>query len=94
MPAEPEVTGKSRQEIEDLLAGAKRARLLDLIHELANVEPHYSPRTVGRAREMSARTITELCRAGKIPGVHKPLVNGWRISRSGLKQWDEQTRVT
>ena len=91
---EIDVVGKSRDEINQATANVRRAGLLDLIHELANVEPHYSPRTIARQREMSPRRLVEMCKAGEMPGTHKPMQNGWRISRSGLWEWDMLTCVT
>lgn len=88
-----DLRGKSRDEIDHLTKGWRRDRFLDAIHELATIEPHYSPRTVAKAREMRPLTIAKLCANGTIPDCHKPLQNGWRIPDSSLRKWDKATRV-
>ena len=94
MSARLDVRGKSREEIAELLRSARRERLYELIYELATLEEHFTPKEIARARRLSPRAVLNFCRAGKIPGAHKPLENGWRISRRGLEQWDQDTCVT
>jgi acetolactate synthase small subunit len=86
--------GKSRDEIARAVARKRPEELVDIITELATIEPHFSPKTIARARQMSQRRIVEMCRTGEMPGAHKPLANGWRVALSGIRQWDESTAVT
>ena len=89
-----DVRGKSREELDVLLAGVRRERLYDLIHELATLEEHFTPLELARARRMPKRTIVQMCVQGRIPGTHKPDASKWRISRRGVEQWDASTQVT
>lgn len=88
------LAGKSHQEIAHLTRNLTREQLVEELYQLATLEPHYSPGTIAAAREMSKRKIVELIQKGVIPGAHKPLENGWRVSHSGVRQWDAQTQVT
>jgi hypothetical protein len=89
-----DVRGKSREQIGELLRSKRRDGLLDLIYQLANIEDHFTPLEVARARRMEKYAVVALCRDGKIPGTHKPSANQWRISASGLEEWDRSTCVT
>jgi hypothetical protein len=85
--------GKSRDEIEAALRTKTRGELVDLIHSLVAFEPHFSPSTVARRREISKDTVIELCKNGTIPRVHKPIKNSWRIPLSSIREWDVQTAI-
>lgn len=86
--------GKSREQIESMLGPSyRRADLLDLIFQLASIEPHFSPSTIAAAREMTTAKVLKLIKEGAIPGVHKPLDNGYRVSLSGIRAWDKKTAV-
>lgn len=87
------VIGQSRETIERLTQSFSRQDLLDLVHQLATWEPKFSPSTVASLCEMTPRAIVARIKDGTIKGAHKPLDNGWRISLSGLREWDEQTAV-
>lgn len=87
-----DLRGKSRDEIAELTKRWKPDRFVAALHELATIEPFFSPRTVAKAREMSPRVIAELCRSGVIRA-HRPLENGWRIPLSAVREWDGRTAV-
>lgn len=89
-----EVRGMTQEQIAERLKNAPRARIYQLIHELVAIEEHFTPAEVARARRLSKRKVVELCAQGSIPGAHKPLDNGRRISATGIAQWDDNTRVT
>jgi hypothetical protein len=84
--------GLSRDRIAAALARKRHDELIDIIAELATLEPHFSPRTVARARGLSQRRIVAMCRSQTLRA-HKPLPNGWRIPLSAIHEWDAQTAV-
>jgi hypothetical protein len=86
--------GKSRPEIERALRNKDRPELLDLIFELATMEPHFSVSQVARARKLSRDTILEKIRKHEIPRVHRPVKNALRIPISAIQEWDQNTQVT
>lgn len=93
MSAKITVIGKSREAIAQALRKKRTDELLDLIYELATLEPFFSPRTIAAARGISQRRIVEMCKAGQMPGTHKPSPNAWRVSLSGIREWDRNTAV-
>ena len=86
--------GKSRPEIERALRNKDRPELLDLIFELATVEPHFSVSQLARARKLSRDTILDKIRRREIPRVHRPVKNALRIPISAIAEWDANTQVT
>jgi predicted DNA-binding transcriptional regulator AlpA len=86
--------GKSRPEIERALRNKDRPELLDLIFQLATMEPHFSVSQVARARKLSRDTILEKIRKREIPRVHRPVKNALRIPISAIQEWDQNTQVT
>jgi hypothetical protein len=88
------LAGKSREEIEKAVRNKTRSELIDLLYNLATLEPHFSPGTVAARRGMSKDTIIALCKNGTIPRVHKPLQNSWRIPLSSIREWDEATAIS
>lgn len=86
--------GKSREEIERALKDKGRPALLDLIFELASLEPHFSVSQVARLRKVSRDTILDKIRAGAIRRVHKPVKNALRIPLSAVRAWDAQTEIS
>lgn len=85
--------GKSREEIERELRSKSRGELFDVIASLVTFEPHFSPSTVARRREISKDTVIDACKSGAIPRVHKPTKNGWRIPLSSIQEWDQRTAL-
>jgi hypothetical protein len=88
-----DVIGKSREVIEKETRNLHRSDLLDLIYQLATWEPKFKPATIAAACQMTPRAIVQRIKSGEIRGAHKPLENGWRVSLSGLREWDEQTAL-
>jgi hypothetical protein len=88
------VIGKSRTEIERALRNKDRPELLDLIFELATMEPHFSVSQVARARKLSRDTILDKIRNGEIRRVHRPVKNAMRIPISAIAEWDANTQIT
>lgn len=86
--------GKSRPEIERALRNKDRPELLDLIFELATMEPHFSVSQVARARKLSRDTVLAKIRTHEIPRVHRPVKNALRIPISSIHEWDQNTQVT
>jgi excisionase family DNA binding protein len=92
--SEMTLIGKSRPEIEHLMRNKQRPELLDIIFELATVEPHFSVSQVARLRKLSRDTILAKIHSGAIPRVHKPVKNALRIPLSAVKEWDAQTMIS
>jgi hypothetical protein len=88
------VIGLSRIQIERALRNKDRPELLDLIFELATVEPHFSVSQLARARKLSRDTILDKIRRREIPRVHRPVKNALRIPISSIAEWDANTQVT
>jgi excisionase family DNA binding protein len=86
--------GKSRPEIERALRNKDRPELLDLIFELATMEPHFSVSQVARARKVSRDTILDKIRKREIPRAHRLGDHGLRIPLSAVAQWDANTQIT
>jgi hypothetical protein len=86
--------GKSRTEIERALRNKDRPELLNLIFELATMEPHFSVSQVARARKLSRDTILDKIRTREIAPVHRPVKNAMRIPISAIVQWDANTQIT
>jgi hypothetical protein len=86
--------GKSRAEIERTLKDKGRPALLDLIFELATMEPHFTVSQVARARKVGRNTILDKIHKGAIRRVHKPVKNSLRIPLSAVREWDAETEIS
>lgn len=87
-----ELIGKSPEQIEEMLRGVKRDRLIRIIQELTSLEPFFSPEQVGRARGITIASVMKKVRANELRA--HLLGNRWRIPLSALKHWDRTTMVT
>lgn len=92
MSAKIDVMGKTREQLGDLLGRKRPAELIDIIHELATLEPFFSPRTIARARGMSKRRIVKMCKDQELRA-HKPSPNNYRVPLSAVREWDANTAV-
>ena len=92
MPKKLEIIGKSREEIERLLARKERHELLDLIANLANLEPMFSPERIAAARELAPATVLGLMKTGVIRA-HLVSHNRYRAPLSAVRAWDAQTAL-
>jgi predicted DNA-binding transcriptional regulator AlpA len=86
--------GKSRTDIERALRNKDRPELVNLICELATMEPHFSISQVARARKISRTTVLDKVRKREIPWAHRLGEHGLRIPLSAIVQWDKNTRIT
>jgi hypothetical protein len=87
------LVGKSRAEIESATRNKQRPELLDIIFELATIEPHFSVSQLARLRKVSRDTILEKIHRGAIRPVHKPVKNALRIPLRAVRDWDAQTMI-
>ena len=92
MSAKINVIGKSREEIDQALRHKRPEELLDIISELATLEPFFSPRTIAAARGISQRRLVAMCKNRTIRA-HKISENNWRVPLSAVREWDENTAV-
>lgn len=93
MSAKIQVIGKSREAIGQALRHKRPEELLDIIYELATLEPFFSPRTIAAARGVQLRRVVAMCRAGELRA-HKPSEKVWRVPLSAVREWDANTAVT
>lgn len=90
MSAKINVIGKSRDAIGKLLQRKRPEELLDIIYELATLEPFFSLRTVAIARGVPTRKVKAMCKDGSLP-YHEMSPNNWRVPLSSVREWDENT---
>ena len=86
------LVGKSRGEIEHATRDKSRPELVNLLYELASVEPMFTPQQIAELRHLSKDTVLDLIRRGRIRA-HKPLENGLRIPLSAVQDWDAATAL-
>lgn len=90
-----DVVGKSKEEIERLLAKTPRKTLLDIVAGLASLEPHLTVVEFAARRRLTRNQVIKMIRDRKIPGVHVPTDRGdYRISLSGALEFDRRTAIS
>jgi hypothetical protein len=87
--------GKTREQIDAATKNKSREELVDLIHELATLEPKFTVTEVAKANRMSRDVILAKIKTGEIPRehVHRSLENSYRISLTGIRIWDASTAL-
>jgi hypothetical protein len=90
-----DVVGKSREEIDALLAKTPRETLLQIIYRLATLEPHFSVREFAALRRLRRDTVLALIRDKKIKPIHTPTDRGdYRIPLSAVRDFDQRTAIS
>ena len=88
------LTGKTKEQIEKALKDAPRSRLIDIIAEVATVEPWFRPSEIARRRRMNVRDVRKAMKAGKLGGGYfRRAGNVMLASASGIAAWDRSLFV-
>jgi hypothetical protein len=88
------LSGKSREEIDQALARKTRAELVDLIYALSTIEPHFTPSEIASRSGMTKRTILSDIHAGRFGGqFFKRSPNQITVSAAGVNAWRESFRI-
>lgn len=88
------LSAKSREEIEQALAGKTRAELIDIIFSLSTVEQHFRPAEVASRSGMTKRTVLADIHAGRFGGAYyKRAGNQITVSASSINAWRRSFRV-
>jgi hypothetical protein len=83
------LTGKTREEIADNLAGAPRSRLIDIIVSMATLEQWFKPSEIAVRRRMNVRDVRAAFKAGKLGGgYYRRAGNSMLASASAVASWD------
>ena len=87
------LAGKSREEIERMLANASRADLLDRIYSLATVEQLFKPTEIASRSCMNKRAVLRDIRDGKLGEYYCRAENSIAVPASGVNAWRRSFRV-
>lgn len=85
--------GKSRDQIHQAIRSKTKGEIADLVYNALAIEPHYSPGTIARMREVSKDTVLAAVKRGDFGKIHAPTLNSFRIPKSSLEAWDEATAI-
>jgi len=81
------LTGKSREDIERLLAGKSRAELLDIIYSHATVEQLFKPAEIAARSCINKRAVLKDIRDGKFGQYFCRAENSIAVPASGVNSW-------
>ena len=88
------LSGKTREQIAQALAGKTRSELIDVIYSLSTVEQHYKPAEIAARSAMKKRTVLADIHSGKFGGeYYKRAENQITVSASGVHAWRQSFRV-
>lgn len=87
------LAGKSREEIERVLANASRADLLDMVFSLATVEQLFKPSEIASRSCINKRAVLRDIRDGKFGEYYCRAENSIAVPASGVNAWRRSFRV-
>jgi hypothetical protein len=88
------LSGMTREKIEQALAHKTRAELLDLIFSMSTVEQHFKAAEIATRSAMTKRTVLADIHAGRFNGeYYKRAGNQITVSASGVNAWRRSFRV-
>lgn len=85
--------GKTRDQIEKVLAGKTRPELLDVIFSLTTVEQWFKPAEIARRSCMNKRAVLRDIRDGKFGDYFCRAENSIAVPASGVHQWRDNFLV-
>jgi ribosomal protein L29 len=88
-----ELRGKTREQIEAVLASRSRAELLDLIFSLVTVEQLFKPAEIAARSRLNKRAVLRDIRDGKFGDYYCRAENSIAVPASGVNTWRRAFRV-
>jgi hypothetical protein len=85
--------GKTREQLEVILAPKSRSELIDLIHSLVTVEILFKPSEIATRAGLNKRSVLRDIRAGKFGDYFVRAENSICVPASGVHQWLNRFRV-
>src|SRR5262249_17615342 len=85
--------GKTRDQIESMLAGKTRSELLDIIFSLTTVEQFFKPAEIARRSCLNKRAVLRDIRDGKFGDYYCRAENSIAVPASGVNRWRNNFRV-
>ena len=85
--------GKSREQLETVLAHKSRAELLDLIYSLVTVEPLLKPSEIAARSCLNKRAVLRAIRNGELGDYYCRAENSLAVPLSGVNKWRRTFRV-
>jgi hypothetical protein len=88
------LSGKSREQIEEALIGKSRSQLIDIIVSQSTLEQHFTAAQIASSSSMTKRTILADIHAGRFNGeYYKRSGNQITVSATGVNAWRNSFRV-
>ena len=88
-----DLRGRTREELERLLAGKSRAELLDLVFSLTTVEQLLKPSEIATRSCINKRAVLRDIRDGKFGECFCRADNSIAVPASGVNAWRQRFRV-
>ena len=79
--------GRTREQIEDALAGKSRSELLDVIFSLTTVEQLFKPTEIAMRSRLNKRAVLRDIRDGKFGHYYCRAENSIAVPASGVNPW-------
>ena len=87
------LTGKTREQLDTMLAHKSRSELIDLIHSLVTVEILLKPAEIAARSCINKRAVLRDIRDGKFGDYYCRAENSIAVPASGVNQWRRRFRV-
>jgi hypothetical protein len=91
--AEVNLRGKSRDQVEAMLAHKSRSDLIDLIYSLLTVEQLFKPSEIAARSCLNKRAVLRDIRDGKFGDYYCRAENSIAVPASGVNKWRNNFRV-
>jgi|SRR5262245_22871100 len=85
--------GKTREQLESMLAAKTRSELLDIIFSLTTVEQLLKPAEIAARSCLNKRAVLRDIRDGKFGDYYCRAENSISVPASGVNQWRNRFRV-
>jgi len=85
--------GKTREQIQSMLAGRTRSELLDIIFSLTTVEQFFKPAEIAARSCLNKRAVLRDIRDGKFGDYYCRAENSIAVPASGVNHWRDRFRV-
>jgi hypothetical protein len=87
------LAGRTREQLDTLLAHKSRTELIDLIHSLATVEILLKPSEIAARSCLNKRAVLKDIRDGKFGDYYCRAENSIAVPASGVNRWRRSFRV-
>jgi hypothetical protein len=88
------LTGKTREQLDVMLAHKSRSELIGLIHSLVTVEILLKPAEIAARSCINKRAVLKDIRDGKFGDYYCRAQNSLAVPASGVNQWRRSFRVS